>query len=280
MKKILSLFVAFCSCNFLHAQKAFVLPSPTGASETMTLYVDVNQTTGGLKNILTAHPDYVDSVYLWTWNPAGPVVGNGEWANSNSAMRMTHESGLLFSMTFIPTAYYNVDGPTFFTKGISCLAKLKSGYLFESDGFGEAKTEDLNVSIVPKLCDRLYCLFPEISRNDDYVSITYDNNKETNPELLNLGPDDVYLYIKARYNAFQGVEIATPANAASTPSLKMKPVPGQPGKFRLIFVPKDFFAAIMPAGQQVTELYYYVVKPGFTYAGPPPGQNYAFQNCE
>ena len=84
MKKILSLaFVAFATLTSF-GQAAFVLPSPTAAGEQMTLYIDVAQSTGGgLKAMLGAHPEYRDSVYIWTWQPSGPVVGNGEWGNSN-----------------------------------------------------------------------------------------------------------------------------------------------------------------------------------------------------
>jgi hypothetical protein len=51
----------------LIAQAAYVLPSPTGKNDTITLYINVAQTTDGVQNSglnarLNAHPD--DSVYL------------------------------------------------------------------------------------------------------------------------------------------------------------------------------------------------------------------------
>jgi hypothetical protein len=279
MKKLLSLALFAFAVNAAIAQSAYVLPSPTAADEPVTLYIDVAQAGGGLKTMLTNHPEEVDNVYLWTWNPAGPVIGNGDWGSSRDGMKMTWEGGLLFSMTFTPTTFYNVDGPTFFSKGISCLAKLKSGYAYAEENVGEAKTPDLNIPITPKLCDRLYCTFPELAKEDDFVTITYDNNKETNAALQNMGDDDCYLYMYAGYDVFGGVEYATPSAVTSTPALKMKRVANRPGVFRLTILAKDFFSGI-PEGQTIDVLQYYVLRPGFTYTSAPPFQSYAFLSCQ
>lgn len=263
------------------AQQAFVLPSPTGANDLITLYIDVNQTTYGLKSILQNNPSAQDDVYIWTWMPAGPVAGNGSWNASNEAMKMTHQGNLLYTISFVPTAFYGVDAPTFFANGISCLAKLKDGNAFGDDGFGEAKTEDIIVAIVPKLCDELYCMFPQQGKTEDFISITYDNNQETNVNLQNLGNDDVYLYIRAVTDVFNGgPEYATQANSSSTPALKMRPVAGQSGYFRLTIIPEEFFANLLNPGQQILKLRFTVVKPGFTH--PPqsvPYKEYVFLNC-
>jgi hypothetical protein len=279
MKKIISIALFALAMNTGWAQSAYVLPSPTAADEPLTLYIDVAQAGGGLKTMLTNHPEEVDNVYLWTWNPAGPVGGNGEWGSSRDAMKMTWEGGLLFSMTFTPTTYYNVDGPTFFSKGISCLAKLKSGYAHAEDNVGEAKTPDLIIPITPKLCDRLYCTFPELAKEDDFVSITYDNTKETNPALQNMGDDDCYVYLYAGYDIFSGVEYVAPSAVTSTPALKMKRIANRPGLFRLTILAKDFFTGI-PEGQTIDMLQFYVLRPGFSYSGVPPFQSYAFLSCE
>lgn len=281
MKKLLFTLLSVSTSLWASSQAAYVLPSPTAADEPLTLYIDLNQTTyTGLKDRVLANPSYRDSVYLWTWQPSGPTVGNGEWGNSNPALRLNWEGGLLFSITFIPTQFYGVDGPTFFARGISCLAKLDNGNAFPEVNTLEAKTEDLQVTIIPKLCDKLYCAFPEIARADDYLSITYDNTKETRPELQNMGPDDCYIYLYASYAPFQGVEYAPESQVTSTQALKLRPVSGRPGVFRITIAPSDFFA--IPEGQTVDFLNYYILRPGFTYQGIgiPPIQGYTFVSCQ
>lgn len=279
MKKLLFSIASIFTAILAQAQAAYVLPSPTGAEEPMTLYVDISQTTGGLKTILTNHPEQVDNVYLWTWRPADNG-GNGQWNESAADRKMTHVSGLLFSFYMEnPAEFYGVDGPTFFANGISCLAKLSDGNAFPDDGAGEAKTEDLTVTIIPKLCDDLYCTFPELAKNNDFVSITYNNNIETDPNLQNLTDGEVYLYLVAKGNgAFNIYPYAPLAEASSTPALRMKPVPGKPGEFRLTIVPVDFFTNI-PAGQNISELRFYVVKPGYT-PSLPNTNTYSFLSCE
>jgi hypothetical protein len=277
MKKILFTLSAIVCSMLASAQSAYVLPSPTGADEPVTIYIDVSQTNGGLKTILMNHPDQVNNVYLWTWMPADNG-GNGSWSESNQFRKMTHVSGMLFSFDTIPTIFYGVDGPTFFANGISCLAKLRDGNAFADDGAGEAKTEDLKITIIPKLCDDLYCTFPELSKPEDFISITYNNNIETNPDLQNLSDGEVYLYILAKgtgpFNLYPYVPVA---QAASTEALRMKPVPGKPGEFRLTIIPTMFFTNV-PSTQTITELRYYVVKPGYIPT-QPVSITYGFLDC-
>ncbi len=288
MKKLFALSLCFMAALTAASQAAFILPSPTAADEEITLYIDLNQQTyeggtGGLKGRLLAYPEFADSVYLWTWNPsdADRPITNGNWDSSNEGMKMTHESGLLYSFTFIPTEFYNVDGPTFFNKGISCLAKMKNGNEFP-DMPGEAKTEDFNIVIIPKLCDDLYCPFPQLGKTDDFLSITYDNNQETRPELQGMGPDDCYLHMRIEIdeNQFFGINYVTPSAVTSTPALKMTPVDGLPGFFRLTILPDDFFADILPAGESILSIRFYALSGSFTYTGAAPFEPYVFLTCE
>jgi hypothetical protein len=195
-------------------------------------------------------------------------------------MAMTKVGEKLYSMRFKPTSFYGVDATTFFTNGISCLAKLRSGNAYQGEYNGEAKTEDLNINIIPKLCDELYCVFPELAKTDDYVSITYDNTQETNPEMQNLGEDDCYLFLRAEQSAFVAVNYADPAIVTTLPQLKMKYIGD--GKFRITIIPSDFFgeAGILPAGFNFKKLVYYALKPGFTYATTPPTQSFSFISCD
>ena len=90
------------------AQKAYVLPSPTDANAEMTLFINLNNCEDGIQNnglkaILEAFPD--TAVYLWTWQPAGPAAGNGNWDDSADHQQLTKVGPGLYSMTFVPTAY-------------------------------------------------------------------------------------------------------------------------------------------------------------------------------
>ncbi len=284
MKKQL-LFISFIALIFGDAfsQAAYILPSPTGKNDTITLFINVAQTTDGVQNSglnarLNAHPD--DDVFLWSWQPSEPILGNGSWNGSNSALKMTKVSDKLYSIRFLPTAFYGVDATQFFSLGISCLAKMSDGNAYAGEYPGEAKTEDLHVTVIPRLCDELYCSFPELGKTNDFLSITYDNNQETNPDLQNLGPDDCYLFLRAQQSAFVGFNYTTPDLATSTPALKMKPVAGRPGFFRLSMLPEDFFDGIVPVDFNMNLVRYYVLKPGFTYSGSPPYQSYTFQVCD
>lgn len=264
-------------------QAAYVQPSPTGADEEMTLYIDISQSVDGsqnnaLKAILTDHPD--EDVYLWSWNPASPVAGNGDWDASNEDMKLTHVSGLLYSMTFIPTEFYGVDGSTVFQNGISCLAKLSDGNAFDGQYDGEAKTEDFNIELIPKLCDKLWCVFPEISEPDDFVSFTYDNNQEIYEDLQNLNPDDVYVYLSARTGPFDTYPYVDVSMTTDTEALKMQPIDGEPGFYRLTIVPTEFWGDQIPPEEEISEIIFYVLAPGFSYPGAPPQQTYSTLLCE
>ena len=279
MKKILSILTLFLPAFFAGAQLAYVLPSPTDAEAEVTLYIDVSQSTSnGLKAMLTEHPD--DDVYLWSWMPAEPVVGNGQWGESNDALLMTKESPFLYSITFIPTEFYGVEGAEFFTEGISCLAKLKNGNEYADLEVGEAKTEDVSVDIVPKLCDNIICVFPEIRRQDDFLSITYDNNQETLVPLQNIPENEVFVFVRAFFTGGGAVNYASPADSPNFPELQLKPVSGEPGKFRITFIPQDLFSELMTPDQTIDRLLIYIVRAGVGSGGVPNQVQIPFLLCE
>jgi hypothetical protein len=275
MRTLLSILMIGCSA-MIWGQAAFVLPSPTNANDTMTIYVDLSQTTYGLKGILTNHPEYKDSVYMWTWQPTGPACGNGEWGNSNDCMRMTHVNGLIYAMKMVPTQFYGCTPLQLYSTGISCLAKLDNGNAFPDDGLGEAKCEDLHIDILPALCAEKFCYFPEASRPDDFFTITYDNNLESDVNLQNLGANECYVYIAGKIGN-QIYPYATPAESPNTPALQMTPVPGMPGKFRFTMIPSDFFPGV-PAGSTIQQIWFYIVKPGYI-PQIPTTIKYVLYNC-
>jgi len=283
------LFTGTLSVSF--GQAAYILPSPTAADTECTLYIDLSQCQDQrLSEMLDVYPE--EDVYLWAWNPSAPVAGNGDWGDSDDHQLMTKVSEKLYSISFIPTEYFGVDGPTFFTRGISCLAKFDSGYAYEEEFGGEAKTEDLSVGIVPQLCNGRMCVFPEIRESDDFVTFTYDNNQETNADLQDL--DEVYLHLTARTDAFtlytfgdDGVA-STPFDAGSVPELRMVPVEGKPGFFSFTFVPEDFFLGTPSNIDQSpytgapleNGVRWYITKPGYSFAGPPPANSLGILLCD
>lgn len=264
------------------AQKVYVLPSPTDANSEMTLFIDMNQSEDGIQNnglsgILDAHPD--TAVYLWTWDPSGPAAGNGDWDNSASHQELNKVGPKLYSMTFVPTEYYGVDGPQLFSRGISCLAKLRNGAEVEGFPF-EAKSEDMHVDIIPKLCDARLCVFPELREPDDYITITYDNTKETLYEgLQGMGEDDCYIYLLGKVDAFTSVELSIESEATQNPDLKLQSMGD--GRFRTTLIPEDLFAPLLEEDQVLSEVWYYIVREGFSYPpGPPPFEIISLLDCE
>lgn len=282
MKKLIALSTLLCFAAITFGQVAYVLPSPTNANEEMTLYIDISQSADGtqnnaLKAMLIDHPD--DDVYLWSWMPAEPVAGNGEWSASNEDLKLTKLNDLLYSITFIPTEFYGVDGSTLFANGISCLAKLGNGNEYPDDYEGEAKTEDLMVELVPKLCDARLCLYPEVRQASDFVHITYDNAQETIEGLQNMMDSECYVHLVAKTGPFSFYEYVDDATVTATPELQLQPVEGEPGKFRIIFIPGDFFTEI-PEGEAITEIIFRIMRPGFSYTGAPPQEILSILNCE
>ncbi len=279
MKRYILTLTILLSALYSSAQLAYVLPSPTAADAEITLYIDVSQSTSnGLKAMLTEHPD--DDVYLWSWNPAEPVVGNGQWATSNEALLMTKEAPLLYSITFVPVDFYGVDGADFFTNGISCLAKLFDGNEYADMEVGEAKTEDINVDIVPQLCDNIMCVYPEIRRQDDFLSITYDNSFETLAPLQNIGDEEVFIFVRAFFVGGGAVNYSLPAEAPNFPELQLKPVVGEDRHFRITFIPEDLFSDLMPEGTQIDKLLVYIIRSGVGSGGAPNQVNIPFFICE
>ncbi len=280
MKKLLILPLALLGALSVQAQSAYITPNPTDGVEEITLFIDVSQTSGSaLKEMLEDNPD--EPVYLWIWNPASPVSGNGDWDNSIEDNLMIKEAPLLYSFTFNIEEYFGVGPSVLFQNGINCLAKLQDGNAFSELEIGEAKTEDLTVEVIPKLCDRLHCTFPEIGDADDFWTLTYDNNYETNPNYQNAGDNDVYVFLAVKQDGFNVPSIAPADMVTTTEALQMKPVDGDLGHFRLTIIPNDFFADVADeANGAIQEIRYYIIVAGQPLPFPPSIQSYGTLPCE
>jgi len=269
---------ALAATTLSFSQAAYVLPTPTGADEQMTLYIDVAQTTEGvLKAYLEQNPG--SDIYLWAWQPTEPVHGNGDWNDSNEEAKLTHESGMLYSMTFVPTEFFGIDGPTFYNNGISCLAKLDDGSFIEDLG-GEPKCEDLHIDIVPKLCDTKFCVFPQVAEAHDFITINYDQNQEDIEGLIGADASEIYCYMTAKTGFFDFHPYIAVDMVTSTDELRMTEVDGEPGTFRLTIIPEDFWSDIIDPELKITELQYYILVPGFSYIGQPPSQLMPMLDCQ
>ena len=268
--------------NSTVGQVAYIQPSPTSPDEEVTLFIDINQSQDGLQNnALSSMLDVMSDtthVYLWAWNPTSPVIGNGDWTASNEGMRLNKIGPKLYSMTFVPTQFFDIEGAELYAKGISCLAKLKDGSPI--DGFeGEPKTEDLIIQVIPKLCDDLICVFPEVRQVDDFLSITYNNTQDTYEGLQGMGSDDCYLWMAAKLLDGSNLIYTDEALVTTTPELKMTSIDDgsteTAGRFRMTFIPEELFEPMMDEGTAgIDYLICYILRPGFFYPPGPP--NYYF----
>jgi 1,4-alpha-glucan branching enzyme len=127
-----------CSLLFGQTQEATLIVSPDtfNEDESITLtFNGLNPTQWG-----------VNELYLWSWyfkdgvQIGGPEVGNGEWNNSNEALKLTINGNGTYSFTLTPQTFYNDSGIT----KIGVLVKAKNG---ESQGAGERKTQDFLIDV-------------------------------------------------------------------------------------------------------------------------------------
>jgi hypothetical protein len=79
-----------------------------------------------------------DNIYLWTWYfnhcgdfVGGPLIGNGDWANSNDDLQMTNNGNGTYSFTLTPSTFYGSNN----VHRIGVLVKA-------DDGSGDKKTQD------------------------------------------------------------------------------------------------------------------------------------------
>ena len=88
----------------------------------------------------------VNDLYLWAWffkngvESGGPNVGNGEWSNSNEALKLSNNGDGSYSFTLTPQTFFNDSGIT----KMGVLAKAKNA---ESLGSGERKTQDFLIDV-------------------------------------------------------------------------------------------------------------------------------------
>jgi hypothetical protein len=94
-----------------------------------------------------------------------------------------------------------------------------------------------------------------------------------------MGDDECYIYLLGKVDAFTSFEYAPLDQVTSTPELKLERV--DDAKFRTTLIPEDLFASVLDEGMQLSEIWFYIVRPGYSYPpGPPPYEIISLLDCE
>lgn len=140
MSKILYTLPFFFLCTLAlgQVQNATLVttPNPFNEDESITLkFSGISTSQWG-----------VTDLYLWSWyfkngiQTGGPDIGNGEWNNSNEALKLTNNGNGTYSITLTPATFFNDTGIT----QMGVLVKAKNA---ESQGSGERKTQDFLIEV-------------------------------------------------------------------------------------------------------------------------------------
>ena len=134
MRYLLFILLSHTALSQVPSGQWVASPYPFSESSEITLTVS---------GINTGNMSGVSEVYLWTWytktdgSTTNPDSNwNGQWGNSNDAMKMINNNDGSFSYTFRPTELYDDTG----IERIGVLAKAK-------DGTGDKKTQDHYIDV-------------------------------------------------------------------------------------------------------------------------------------
>lgn len=256
MKKILAFTYAWCMVvGFSNAQAVTSEPLEIDPSKPVKLIVNLanlDQNLDFVQNLIQDANDGKD-IYIWTWkpreHPAGHPFVNGTgsqpWKNSNDALKMTKESNLVYSFTFLPSLkdWYEVDAATVYKEDVHFLVKPKDG-----GGYGEPdrKSPDLVLKVDPPATVRPPAFFfPSSPQKDDVIAIIYDNAREDKPTMVNLHPDSAYIAVSVIDTAGITYNLSTAFNAGNNPNMKLN-YRGN-GMFRKLIIPHEFIAENKPS---------------------------------
>lgn len=187
MRGLITIILSSICYNQLSAQAAYVSPVPTNVNKMAKIYVDISQPDCNCPNLQDASQD--DPLYMWTWSPSEPVVGNGSWDSSNEEMRMQQDADNpnLWYMEVIITDFYGVDDAAAYDNGLSYLVKKKDG-LSGGSNETENKSNDFNVDLIAPPCEDKVCPHPQMITDEDYFTLYYDISQESNS---NFNPDSL-----------------------------------------------------------------------------------------
>jgi hypothetical protein len=239
----------------------------TDPSQQLKLIVNLDQLDQTLDHVinLIADADAGLDLYIWTWKPfefpAGSPKANGlggaPWKNSNDALVMTKEADHIYSITMVPTEFYEVDAATVYAEDIHFLVKPKDG-----GGYGDPdrKSTDLTFEVnPPNIARPVVYGFPSHAKQDDIFRIVYDNDKELKTSMQNIGSGNCYIYLEVTLVDGTVIRPSNFFQVGSNPNLEMADIGG--GSFEKAFIPQDFFG--LTAGQKIATLKAVVMKKTF-----------------
>ncbi len=132
------MFTFFCALAIGQVQNATLITTP----ETFNEDESVTLKFSGISTSQWGS----DDVYLWAWyfkngvQTGGPDIGNGDWSNSNEALKLTNNNDGTYSFSITPNTFFNDTGIT----KMGVLVKAKNG---EDQGSGERKTQDFLIDV-------------------------------------------------------------------------------------------------------------------------------------
>lgn len=203
-------------------------------------------------------------LYLWTWEPEEPPIGNGAWSASNPDMEMTDEGNNIWSFTMTPTDFYSVSAQEIYDSDLFFLAKaLDGGSGGDCSAAGdENKTEDLTLVIDPPgVAAQKVFSFPSKSDGDslfqagnDIFTLIYDNSLEEKVSMQN--PGDLFVYARAYDTDGTEYRPSVIAQVGSNPALMMS----QDGTtYQWQIIPNNLFN--IPSDRTLNYMRLQIVKP-------------------
>jgi hypothetical protein len=214
-------------------------PNPADVTDTVKLSINLSLPGCLCPGLIGEYaPTAEDPLYLWTWGPADRIGSdpyvNGTWSNSNDSLKMTQDptNPDVWYYKLVPTEFYNVSPTIVYNVGFKFLAKKKDGSTVVNQNF-EAKSADQIVPIESVGCVDKFCPYPTNFTDQDYFTIIYNINKETNVPFKNGDPSGLYLFPKyslvGAETTFLTIPGVTFGTLASFPELKMNDIGN--GKF-------------------------------------------------
>lgn len=246
----------------LQAQKVTTEPEVyTDPTDTLKIIIDLTQMDCD-KLVGTTDP-----LYIWSWMPAEPVNGNGDWDASNLDNAWVNEGPDIWSFKMVPTEFYGVTAQEVYDNDIFFLVKAEDGGSGGdcSAAGDEFKTEDLTVEVDPPASPvQKVKSFPAVadgdslfSTQDDIFSLVYDNSQEEKPTMID--PGDLYVYARAYDTDGDEYKPSAISQVGSNPDLMMT----QDGSiYRWIIWPAKLFD--IPAGKTLEYVNLQIVKPVIT----------------
>jgi hypothetical protein len=263
MKKLFAIIVVIVGSLNLGFSQVTSIPADRDINpeDSLKIFVDLSglEVDENLTRLLEAVDEGLD-LYIWTWKPIEnrPPLGddmvdvdNGVWNASNEALKMKKESDLVYSYSMIPTEFYGVEASEVYKEDISLLVKPKDG-----GGFGnpDIKTQDLLLKVDPPELGKLYAIPFSKVQKDDYFVLNYNNVIEDKSGMQSIDPDDVYFSaFVTSTDSVQYVKVGIlEKDESKLAEVKMEQV--EPGLFRKVFIPEQFFEGTLPAGKEIMSM--------------------------